>query len=201
MYGANPYGAPGISHNVDYNTLNTQRMMHVGDKTFVETARLEGRDSVPQITGWIMAECRVRLSWAMDAAGHSNIAHVDTDSVLVNAEGLANLKRHYGASFRHMWQIKATWNYMTVYGPRNLRAGRDRKVAGVPKGAKEIQPNVFIGEKWRGLAADMESGRAGAVTVVPGRWEMKTEDPRRLDDPAGGGRTVPIRVNLDGYVS
>lgn len=200
LYGGNPYGTPGISYDVDYDTLHTQRMMHIGDKTFVETARMEGRDSVPQVTGWIMAECRVRLGWAMDAAGHRHIAHVDTDSVLVDAEGLANLKRHYGATFHHMWQIKATWNYMTVYGPRNLRAGRDRKVAGVPKGAKEIQPNVFIGEKWRGLAADMQNGRAGAVTIVPGRWEMQMEDPRRRDDPSGGGRTVPIRVNLDGYV-
>jgi len=199
MYGGNPYGQPGISYDVDYSSTDVRRMMHIGDKTFVETARIEGRDSVPQITGWIMAECRVRLKWAMDAAGYDNIAHVDTDSVLVNSEGLRRLREHYGAGFKHMWQVKATWNYMTVYGPRNLRAGRDRKVAGVPKGAKEIQPNVFIGEKWRGLAADMENGRAGAVTVVPGRWEMQIEDPRRRDHPSGGGRTMAIAVNLSGY--
>lgn len=199
MYGGNPYGTPGISYDVDFNSTDVHRMMHIGDKTFMETARIEGRDSVPQITGWIMAECRVRLWWAMCAAGFENIAHVDTDSALVNSEGLRRLKEHYGASFRHMWQVKATWNFMTVYGPRNLRAGRDRKVAGVPKSAREVTPNVFIGEKWRGLAGDMEAGRAGAVTIAPGRWEMKTDDPRRLDDPSGGGRTVAIGVNLAGY--
>lgn len=199
MYGGNPYGEAGISYDVEYDTLDVKRMMHIGDKTFVESARLEGRDSVPQITGWIMAECRVRLWWAMCAAGFENIAHVDTDSVLVNAEGLRRLREHYGASFKHMWQVKATWNYMTVYGPRNLRAGRDRKVSGVPKGAKEIQPNVFVGEKWRGLAADMASGRAGAVTVVPGRWEMAIEDPRRLSAAGAGGLTVAIAVDLNGY--
>lgn len=199
LYGGNPEIDAGISYNVDFNTLDVHRMMHIGDKTFVETDRLEGRDSVPQITGWIMAECRVRLKWAMDAAGLENIAHVDTDCVLVNSEGLRRMRQVYGATFRHMWQIKATWNYLTVYGPRNLRAGRDRKVAGVPKGAKEIEPNVFIGEKWRGLAADMQNGRAGAVTVVPGRWEVKVDDPRRRDHPTIEGHTTAIRVNLDGY--
>jgi hypothetical protein len=99
-----------------------------------------------------------------------------------------------------MWQVKATWNYMTVYGPRNLRVGRDRKVAGVPKSAKEVKPNVFTGERWRGLAGDMSAGRADAVTITPGHWEMNVEDPRRRDDPSGGGRTTAIHVNLDGYV-
>ena len=200
VFGANPYGTPGISYDVDYDTTSVHRMMHIGDKTFVETNRVEGRDSVPQITGWIMAECRIRLWWAMCAAGFDNVAHVDTDSVLVNSEGLRRLKAHYGATFKHMWQVKATWNYMTVYGPRNLRAGRDRKVAGVPKGAKEVQPNVFVGERWRGLAADMAGGRADAVTIVPAQWEMNTEDPRRRDAPTGEGQTVAIRVDRNGYV-
>ena len=147
-----------------------------------------------------MAECRIRLWWAMCTAGFENIAHVDTDSVLVNAEGLRRIRADYGSAFRHMWQVKSTWNYLTVYGPRNLRTGRDRKVAGVPKSAKEISPNVFVGEKWRGLAGDMEDGRFNAVTVLPGRWEIQMGDPRRLDDASGGGRTRPIRVDLDGYV-
>jgi len=43
-----------------------------------------------------MAECRVRLHWAMRAAGYENLAHVDTDSVLVNKQGLINLRGAYG---------------------------------------------------------------------------------------------------------
>lgn len=198
-YGGNPHGEAGISYEVDYKTTDVRRMMHVGDKTFIETDRMEGRDSVPQITGWIMAECRVRLWWSMRTAGFDNVAHVDTDALIVNKAGLERLREAYGASFRHMWQIKATWNYLTVYGPRNLRVGRDRKVSGVPKQAKEVEPNVFVGERWNGLSADMQAGRWGAVTVMPGRWEINVEDPRRRDDPSGGGRTTAIRVDLSGY--
>lgn len=193
-YGANPYGTPGISHDVDFATGRMTRMMHIGDKTFVETARAEGHDSLPQITGWIMAECRVRLWQAMRAAGMHNIAHVDTDSVLVNREGLSNLRATYAGSFNGLWQIKATWQALLVYGPRNLRAGRERKLAGVPKAAKEVRTNVFQGERWRGLAADMMLGRADAVTVSPGEWTVSTEDPRRLSAAGAGGRTVAISI-------
>lgn len=194
-YGANPYGIPGISHDVDYVTGKVTRMMHVGDKTFYEAARTEGHDSLPQITGWIMAECRVRLWQAMRAAGLHNIAHVDTDSVLVNADGLSAMRDTYSGSFNQLWQIKATWQALLIYGPRNLRAGRERKLAGVPKTAKETEPNVFVGERWRGLAADMMLGRADAVTVVPGEWRVNTEDPRRLSAAGTGGRTVAITVS------
>lgn len=198
MFGTNPYGVPGISHDVDYATGTMTRMMHVGDKTFVETARVEGHDSLPQITGWIMAECRVRLWQAMRAAGLENLAHVDTDSVLVNSEGLRRLRHVYSGSFTALWQIKATWQALLVYGPRNLRAGRERKVAGVSKKAVETSPNVFDGERWRGLAADMMLGRADSVTVIPAHWEVNTEDPRRLSAAGAGGRTVAIAVDTSG---
>jgi hypothetical protein len=168
--------------------------MHVGSQTFVETESREGRDSLPQITGWIMAKCRCLLWEAMDAAGLDNIAHVDTDCVLVNSAGLANLRTHYWGRFNDIWQIKATWPSLLVYGPRNYRAGRIRKVAGVPKGAREVDPNVFVGEKWRGLAADMLAGRASAVTITPAEWTMKTSDPRRLSAGGDGGRTMAIRL-------
>lgn len=194
-YGANPTGSTGISYDVDYTTSEIARLMHVGNKTFVETARKEGRDSLPQITGWIVAECRVRLWQAMRAAGFENLAHVDTDSVLVNSVGLAQIRDAYSASFNQVWQVKATWQALVVYGPRNIRAGRDRKVSGVPKTATEVEPNVFKGEQWRGLATDIMAGRSDAVTITPGHWSLNASDPRRLSAAGDGGRTVAIRVD------
>ena len=194
IYGGNPMGETGISHDVDYQSGIVTRMMHVGDKTFHETDRREGRDSLPQVTGYIMAQCRVLLWDAMVVAGYENIAHVDTDSLVINSSGILAMRDHYADSFDTAWQVKSTWSQLTVYGPRNLRAGRDRKVSGVPKSAKEIAPNVFVGELWHGLATDVEHGRSGAVTVTAGRWELKRGDPRRSIAGSGAGRTVAIRV-------
>lgn len=197
LYGDNPMGEAGISYEVQHGTLNTRRMMHVGNATFVETARVEGRDSLPQITGWVMAECRVRLLWAMDAAGYDNIAHVDTDSVVVNSAGLRAMQAAYGTSWAAMWQRKGTWSSLDVYGPRNMRTGRKRKIAGIPLTATETKRDTFTGEQWHSLASDMANGRPDAVTITDGTWTAKRIDPRRLDAPGAETRTVAIRLPVD----
>lgn len=197
QYGDNPSGETGISYITDAVSGATSRLMHVGDQTLIETAREEGRDSLPQVTGWIMAECRARLWRAMRAAGLDHLAHVDTDSLLVDRAGLAQLRDALGAAWGTHWQVKGSYRRLIVYGPRNYRAGEVRKVAGVPRKAKEILPNVFTGEKWSGLASDMEAGRHNAVSITQGEWVMKTPDPRRLDAPEGQTFTVAVQLAGD----
>jgi hypothetical protein len=45
----------------------------------------------PIITAWINSLARVWLWRAMEAAGRNNVYYVDTDSLMVNAHGLAGL--------------------------------------------------------------------------------------------------------------
>lgn len=194
QYGSNPSGETGISHITDAETGVTHRLMHIGGQTLIETAREEGRDSLPQITGWIMGECRRRLWVVMRWAGLDHLAHVDTDSVLTDSEGLKGLREGLGAAFGSHWAVKGSYRRLTVYGPRNYRAGDVRKVAGVPRKAKEILPNVFSGEKWSGVASDLEAGRHNQVTIETSRWEMTMTDPRRRDAPGDQSFTLPYEV-------
>lgn len=195
QYGANPTGETGISYLTDGRTGVTHRLMHIGGQTLIETARSEGRDSLPQVTGWIMAECRARLWGAMRAAGLSELAHTDTDALVVSARGLASLRAAQGADWGTHWQVKGSWRRLVVYGPRNYRAGDTRKAAGVPRSAREVLPNVFEGERWHGVARDLEDGRHNAVTIESGRWEVKSSDPRRADAPGTAGRTLAYVVD------
>lgn len=201
VWGSNPEDESGISYIVDSETGQVNRLMHVGDQTLVEEARVEGQDSLPQITGYIMSQSRVILWTAMVVAGLDNIAHVDTDSLLVNTEGLLRLRRYYADVFTGMWQPKGTYRTLTVYGPRNYRAGTERKTAGIPKRAQELEPNKFVGESWSSMAGDMASGRNGSVTISYREWKMATKDPRRLDAPGAGTETVPIVVHERSNVS
>lgn len=194
QYGENPGHETGISYLTDAVSGVTHRLMHIGGQTLIETAREEGRDSLPQVTGWIMSECRARLWRAMRAAGLDHLAHVDTDSLLADGAGLRALRDALGAAFGTYWQVKGSYRRLIVYGPRNYRAGEVRKVAGVPRKATEILPNVFTGEKWAGLATDLENGRHNRVTIEQGEWVVKAPDPRRCDSPGGQGYTVPVQV-------
>lgn len=193
-YGRNVSGITGISYSVNAHTGLVSKYLHIGSDMFVQTERKEAADSLPQITGWIMAECRMRLWRAMNVAGLDNIAHVDTDCVLVNDAGLANMLAHYGPSFHMLWQVKGRWSYVDVYGPRNYRTGKERKISGVPRKAKERAPGHFTGELWLSLGNDLQSGRSGSVTIQQSEWNVKMTDPRRIDAPGAGGKTEAIWV-------
>lgn len=195
VWGANPEGETGISYVVDAETGQVNRLMHVGERTMVEEARIEGQDSLPQITGYITAMCRVWLWEAMCAAGLDNVAHVDTDSLLVNGVGLAALREHYGERFDDMWQLKGTHKLLTIYGPRNYRGTNVRKVAGIPVKATETSANRFKGESWSSMSGDLMNGNTGAVTVTHQTWTMNTKDPRRRS--ATGSRTRTTAIVLD----
>lgn len=193
-WGANPSGEAGLSYVVEDGRTGFTRMMHVGNKTFIETERVEGKDSLPQITGYIMAECRVRLWNGMCAAGLENIAHVDTDGMWVNSAGLELMRMRLGDDFDRDWAIKSTSRSMTVYAPRNYRTDQGRKLAGIPKKAVETAENEFAGEQWVSLAGSLASGSAGSVEVVTRPWSVNVKDPRRLDAAGEPGRTVAIRL-------
>lgn len=193
-HGENPGDYTGITRVTDCATGLTSRLMHVGDRTLIETARTEGRDSLPQITGWIMAECRARLWRAVSAVEPSGLAHVDTDSLLLSRAALAALQRREGPEFGRRWAVKGSWSRVIVYGPRNYRVGKLRKTAGVPRKADEILPNIFTGERWAGISADMEAGKHNAVTVTQSRWEMTRTDPRRRGSAGASNATEPYEV-------
>lgn len=196
LFGENPSGDTGITYMLDAGTNKTHRLMHVGDRTLIETERREGRDSLPQITGYVMSVCRAELWRAIAAAGSANVAHVDTDSLLVNPVGLQSLRGAYSGAFDRVWAVKGTWRKLVVYGPRNYRCGSLRKTAGIPKKATEVLPNVFTGEQWHGLATDIEDGRSNAVTISDGHWDIKKTDPRRRDHPGVGTFTLPYEVGV-----
>ncbi len=195
VWGSNPEGEAGISYEVDADTGRVYRLMHAGDRTLREEARQEGHDSLPQVTGYIMAMCRVWLWEAILAAGEKNVAHVDTDCVLVNQAGLDAMREHYGERFAEMWQTKGSYENLTIYGPRNYRADRQRNLTGVPKNAEETLTNRFVGESWSSVAGDLSARRKGSVTITDKTWNVSTKDPRR--NGVGGDRsdTKPIRLD------
>lgn len=198
MYGANPEHLTGITYLTDGETRQTSRMMHTGDQTFMESGIAEARDSVPMITGWVMAECRVRLWDAMNTAGLSEVAHVDTDSLLVSARGLEALRAALGAAWHEHWAVKGSWRTIDVAGPRHYYRGRERVIAGVPLAAVQGGAGTFTGERWASLATDLEARGDGIVTTSAATWTPARRDPRRDDAPGAPGETASYVVGAAG---
>lgn len=193
-FGDNPEGITGITHMTNPETGETSRLMHVGDQTLIETARKEGRDSLPQVTGKIMAICRVRLWDAMNAAGLDNIAHVDTDSLLVNQAGLARLKEVSGDDWGRLWAVKGTYRRLEVLGPRCYFRDGQRVTSGVPLKAEDAGDGRYVGERWTALSEDLEDRGGASVTTRPGKWTLRRNDPRRQDAPGAKSYTAAYEL-------
>lgn len=193
-FGANPEGITGITHVRLVDEKRNTRMLHVGDDTLIETAREEGKDSLPMVTGYIMSTCRTMLWEAMEVAGFDNLAHVDTDSVLCNSIGLGNLRDHYGDSFSSQWAIKGTYTDLEIFGPRAYYRDRQRVTAGIPGKATEAAPGVYEGQRWSAVASELEAFHAGQVTITAATWHLRRTDPRRADAIGGRGRTAPLNA-------
>jgi len=193
QWGANPFGWLGLTDYVDGDTGETARMLHVGDQTFMEGERTESDSSLPQITGWIMSECRVRLWDAAAAAGPEHVVHLDTDSLIVDRHGKRALEAAAQAGLSGHWRAKERWSGIEVTGPRHYRATGRRVIPGVPRTATETSPGCFRGEVWQSLGAALAHGNADRVQISQREWRVKQFDGRRpwADGP---GPAQPIRL-------
>ena len=194
-WGSNPFEWLGLTDMVDGDTGETARMLHVGERTFIETERREADSSLPQITGYIMSEARVRLWTAAETADFAHVLHMDTDSIIVDRAGDANMAALAEAQLRGGWRPKERWNSIDVTGPRHYRSSGRRVIPGVPLTAKEVKPGEFSGQVWQSLSAAMSAGTTAEVRITERTWRPKVFDGRRPWKTEGPAE--PIRLPLE----
>jgi len=177
-----------------HDTQSGERVetLHVGNELLTLADLQEGADSVPQITGWVMAECRRRLWQLTQLAGEINVLYMDTDCLIVSDEGARRLDAAIAAGRAWTLVHKATYRRAVIHGPRQLELAGQRRVAGVPLTAAQVAPGVYEGETFRGLPESLRRCEGETVTVEHGRWELTGVDHRREHLP--GGLTAPHRV-------
>jgi hypothetical protein len=163
-----------------------------GRQAMILTALSEARDSLPQIPGWVMSECRRRLWQAIDAAGEANVCYVDTDSMILTAAGVRGLRDRLTAADAGLWAVKGRYDRVTVHGPRNLAVESGRRVAGVPLSARQTAPLEFTGQVMRSIKESIRSGELDHVASLPRRFVLDAPDLRRQHLP--GGRTEPFTI-------
>jgi hypothetical protein len=192
-YGTVPVMGLSLSKAIEEGEPGEKERLHVGTEILELAAMAEADTSVPQITGWVMSEARVRLWTLMEAAGPRNLLYVDTDGLLVNAAGhhaLAPYENWYGfRSLRH----KATWAKAEITGPRNLILEGERRIAGIPRRAVRIGDVEYDGEVWAGIKSSLSGRQLDSVAVMQRQFKVEALDHRRQHLP--DGETQPYEVN------
>jgi hypothetical protein len=186
-------GYTGVSHLTEAGHPD-RRLMHIGEQTWIEGPKDETRQSVPQITGWIMAEARARLYRAAQAAGAGHTLHLDTDSIITDRAGSANLREAVAAGLPGTWRPKNRFTTLDITGPRHYTGPGRRYVPGVPRKAAEASPGLLVAEVWDSLSHALSEGRGGEVKVRLREFRPRKADHRRPWAGETSGPAQPVRA-------
>ena len=169
----------------DLTTGERTETLHVGHEFMSLGAMTETDDGLPQITGWVMAEARRRLWQLVELAGETDVLYMDTDSLIVTPAGADRLDRAIADGLAGSLTLKASYQRLTINGPRQLIFGRHRRVAGVPRKAVPVGPTEYEGEVWRSMRESVARGEGNSVTIERKRFKLAAVDDRRQRLPNG----------------
>lgn len=181
----------GMYH--DWDTGDVSEMMQVGHQLRVLTEQRESPDSMPQIPGWIMSECRRRLWTLMQTAGADHVIYVDTDSLIVDHLGARRLRNAAARGEGWPLHVKGTYRQLDIHGPRMLEVDGQRRMSGIPLQARADQNGKLAGQVFLSLRESMMRHQLDSVEVLNRTYEVANTDRRRLH--VDGGRTRPHAVS------
>lgn len=177
-------------HDLDDGTDTD--MLYAGTSRMLLGDQVEARESMPQIPGWIMSECRRRLWDSMTYVGLEHVVYIDTDSIIVRDYPSFTATFMGRDADSAAWVRKGTYDRMTIHGPRNLEVGHSRRVSGLPLSARQTAPLEFTGEVMRGVKHAMRAGELDRVVSLPRTFHLSAPDLRRQHNPDGS--TSPFRI-------
>jgi hypothetical protein len=176
----------------DATTGKTTTAVHIGQTLWEDAGSVEWANSMPMVTGYIQAVCRVWYWRLYREAPPNAVLYGDTDSVLttdrhrVAMQAVADAHPEWGLRLKRVWQGFAVW------GPRQIRTGQRLRVAGLKSSAERTGPAEYIYEAWETLEGALAKGHPGAVVVRDRRWTIKGTDHRRVGPALGW--TEPVRL-------
>lgn len=153
----------------------SSRLLQLGRDLYVNGVQADGADACPMILAAVAGLTRMRLWSAMQAAGLEHVAYVDTDGLLVDAEGSRALERASIVDLR----AKAVHRSATVLGPRQLVLGATLRAAGVRAAAVRVGRQRWAMDVWRQLSTSLSAGEADRVRVSPRTVSLVGTDHRR----------------------
>jgi hypothetical protein len=189
-----PHSPPDVRlcDYVDLIDGTKTEMLLAGDQRLLLGDLTESRESMPQIPGWVMSECRRRLWEMMTKYAQSDLVYCDTDSVIMRMDPILKLKASFIDPYGTTWIRKGTYRNLTIYGPRNIEVGHSRRVSGLPLSATQRAPLHFEGEVMRGVKRSLRNGDIDHVVSLPRTFHLEATDFRRQHNPDGS--TSPYRI-------
>jgi len=128
----------------DYETKETHTYRAVNYVIEERKGYDEGYNSLVSIPSEITANARLYLWQLIKTAGLQNVYYCDTDSILVNDEGLDKLKDHLDRSSIGKLKVQQRPTKVIIKGLKDYIMGNKVKIKGIPKKAKKTGEDDYI---------------------------------------------------------
>ena len=190
-----------VSEYTDTDTGETGKIMQLGHDLMMQSGENDGPDYCPQITGYIMAEARRKLWYAIQLAGANNVLYMDTDSLIVSSNGSERIQRADKTTLLDGFNRKGVSHGWRIYGPRAIILDRSKKVAGLPRQSTEYERHKWVGVTWESTGQAITSGYSTTVRLRNREFHLVPNPSRRYlkSDGSTAPYILPEGIPVGGY--
>ncbi len=141
------------------------KLRYLLGEIFLMSGHGECFDSFPAIAAHVTAYARMYLWELMQYAGYGNYFYCDTDSLLVNEQGLDNLNDFINENVLGGLKIEQSSQSVIIRGLKDYTFGDKNVIKGIRKNAVQIEKNVYRQEQWPSFRGILRSGKPDTYIV------------------------------------
>jgi hypothetical protein len=181
--------ADGVYDFASTKTGRKGRFRYLGGRTWVLQGLYEASESFPAISAHVCAYARMHLWSLMLTAGREHVYYCDTDSLIVDGEGLRRLGSWVDASKLGYLKVEASSDTLNIFGVKDYVHGEKTRRKGIREAAQQVGPDSFVQEQWASLTGIINAGMAGEYVVKKVLKRLKRKYLKGVVQP--GGRVRP----------
>jgi hypothetical protein len=161
----------------------------------IECSKTDGEsfNSHPAIAAHVVAYARMLLWDIMKQAGHENVYYCDTDCIMTNRKGAANVAHLIDPNTLGMLKEEGIYKWVIIYGAKDYETPLYSKIKGVRKNAVWLSESTVEQEKWISVTGLLHTGQLQAPITQRGLKTLARVYQKGL--VSASGKVSPYRVD------
>lgn len=184
----------GSEWEINVETCRRYKVVYFGDKLYRFYEDGFADDTVPSIACFVTSYARMKLWEYINLAGRDHVYYCDTDSLLVDDEGLSRLQDVIDPYSLGALKVEYDCDRIRIYGCKDYIFGDVVKRKGVRKDAIIVDENTVIQDQFSSFKDGINRG------IVDGVIIRKVKKTRRSTYEKGivteAGRVLPLHLDL-----
>lgn len=154
-----------VESELDLDTGKKYRIRHIAGIILCRSLDEETRDSFPAIAAHVTAYGRQILWQGIERSGIENVYYMDTDSLHVNAAGLARMESTLDPTRLGAYKLERTVQHAIYRGAKDYTLDDLVRVKGVRAKAVQLSQGVYEQEQWVSIRGSCTLNHSGGPLV------------------------------------